>query len=63
MIEMLSNGTDVGLAPGRESAWRNSLGTAKSIQGEKEEKLTVIVDVEFKEINKIISVSVNFCTS
>lgn len=63
MIEMLSNATDMGLAPGRESAWRNSLGMAKSIQGEKEEKLTVIVVVEFKEINKIISVSVIFCTS
>ena len=63
LIEMLANGRNMGLAVGEHLPGEVYLGIGEPIQGEKEGKLTAIVDVEFKDINKVITVLILPCTS
>lgn len=52
-----------GRALGEHLPGKMYLGIGEPIQGEKEGKLTAIVDVEFKDINKVITVLILPCTS
>lgn len=56
-LGMLSRRRNLGLPPGRENLpGEMDLEIGETIQGEKKKReITVIVDVEFKDINMIIS--------
>lgn len=64
LTEMLSNRRNVGLVPGRESAWRNGFGKEVRISRKKRKRNSlVLVNAKFKDTSKVIPVLILPCIS